>query len=344
MKSNTPKEIKYCECGCGQIVNNRFACGHHRRGVPSWNASSEIKVSQLCQCGCGQLTNPGKKYIKQHHCIGKPAHNKGSKMSEDQKQKLSEVFKEGYASGKRVPWNKGMAGDPNYFLTGVKRSSESIRKMVETKLKNGKKLSEETKKLIGSYHKGKVISDEQKAFLSKLHKGRKNSEEHNKKIGDSHRGSKRSVEARKRMSEAQKRINSTGIRQDLKINKKRSITMLDKFKNDETYLDNWIASCKLKPNKLELLFNDLLQEMFPNEWKYVGDFQFFLGGKNPDFMNVNGKKKLIELFGDYWHQGEDPKDRINHFKQYGFDTLVLWESEIKNNLEEVKHKLTSYAS
>ena len=78
--------------------------------------------------------------------------------------------------------------------------------------------------------------------------------------------------------------------------------------------------------------------MFPDEYNFVGDFQFFLGGKNPDFMNVNGKKQLIEIFGDYWHseekigkpKDEHVKDRIDHFKQYGFDTLIIWEHELKN--------------
>lgn len=27
------KKIKYCECGCGQVVNKRFVRGHHRRGI-----------------------------------------------------------------------------------------------------------------------------------------------------------------------------------------------------------------------------------------------------------------------------------------------------------------------
>lgn len=85
-----------------------------------------------------------------------------------------------------------------------------------------------------------------------------------------------------------------------------------------------------KPNKPVQFLMELLNRLYPNDWKYVGDYQFFLGGKNPDFMNVNGKKKLIELFGDYWHRNDDPQDRIDHFKQYGFDILVIWERELKD--------------
>ena len=90
----------------------------------------------------------------------------------------------------------------------------------------------------------------------------------------------------------------------------------------------------IKPNKKELQLNKILQELYPNEWKYVGDGYTFIAGKNPDFMNVNGQKKLIELFGDYWHKirkKDDSQERINHFKKYGFDTLIIWESELKED-------------
>jgi len=97
----------------------------------------------------------------------------------------------------------------------------------------------------------------------------------------------------------------------------------------------------LKPNKIEQKLDNILQNLFPNEYKYVGDFSFVLGGKNPDFMNVNGQKKLIELFGDYWHKGEDPQIRIDFFKQFGFDTLVVWEHEFTDE-KSLELKLKQY--
>jgi len=56
-------------------------------------------------------------------------------------------------------------------------------------------------------------------------------------------------------------------------------------------------------------------------------------------MNINGQKKLIELYGDYWHKGQNPQKRINYFKKYGFKTLIIWEKEYKNNFAAVKGKL-----
>lgn len=96
------------------------------------------------------------------------------------------------------------------------------------------------------------------------------------------------------------------------------------------YQKKQVISRSLRPNKIELRLNKILNENFPNEYKYVGDFQFWLGGKNPDFMNVNGQKKLIELYGSYWHKDDNPRNRINHFKKYGFDTLIIWDKELKN--------------
>ena len=92
------------------------------------------------------------------------------------------------------------------------------------------------------------------------------------------------------------------------------------------------AVCK-HPNKAERQLDVLLNYYLPNEYRYVGNGDFILGGKCPDFLNVNGKKKLIELWGDYWHRNHNPENRIAYFKKFGFDTLIIWGHELKNSLE-----------
>ena len=47
-------------------------------------------------------------------------------------------------------------------------------------------------------------------------------------------------------------------------------------------------------------------------------------------MNVNGEKRLIELFGDFWHKGQDPADRAKHFAKFGFATVVIWENQVRD--------------
>ena len=91
-----------------------------------------------------------------------------------------------------------------------------------------------------------------------------------------------------------------------------------------------------KPNKKE---RKLLKLLGPS-WLYVGDGQLTIGGKSPDFWN--GDHKLIELFGDYWHRGENPQPRIDHFARQGYNTLVIWESELANP-ELVKAQVADFA-
>lgn len=48
-------------------------------------------------------------------------------------------------------------------------------------------------------------------------------------------------------------------------------------------------------------------------------------------INVNGKKVVIELFGDFWHQ-EKTRTREatkNHYRCYGFTCLIIDYSELR---------------
>ena len=86
-----------------------------------------------------------------------------------------------------------------------------------------------------------------------------------------------------------------------------------------------VFNASMHPNKAELLLQEILEEILPGCYEYTGDGSVIIGGKNPDFISGNN---LIELFGDYWHRGEDPSKRIAGFRKYGFRTLVIWEKEL----------------
>lgn len=118
-----------------------------------------------------------------------------------------------------------------------------------------------------------------------------------------------------------------------------------KNKNRIASLKNWQdpefvkkARRKSSPNKPEKFLIKLFQQLLPTEYKYVGNGEFVLAGKNPDFININGQKKIIELYGDYWHKDDDPQDRINLFARYGYQTLVIWERELKD-IEKLSKKV-----
>lgn len=85
-----------------------------------------------------------------------------------------------------------------------------------------------------------------------------------------------------------------------------------------------------RPNKTEEKLTILIQENFPNEFKFVGDGSVVIEGLNPDWINCNGKKLIIELFGEPWHKKEEADKRINTFSKYGFKTLIIWWKESRN--------------
>jgi G:T-mismatch repair DNA endonuclease (very short patch repair protein) len=85
-----------------------------------------------------------------------------------------------------------------------------------------------------------------------------------------------------------------------------------------------------KPNKLERRLTELIDKNgLP--FRYVGNWEFMVAGKCPDFLNTDGRKLLIELFGNYWHTvkaRETVEERVERFRKHGFETLVLWEKEM----------------
>ena len=97
----------------------------------------------------------------------------------------------------------------------------------------------------------------------------------------------------------------------------------------------------VKQNKIEKKLEDTINKTLPNEYKFVGHGEVVIAGKCPDFININGQKKIIELYGDYWHRDQDPQDRIDLFKQYGYDTLIIWEHELKD-VDKLKIKLNEF--
>ena len=123
---------------------------------------------------------------------------------------------------------------------------------------------------------------------------------------------------------------------------RRKMSLAKKGKKlSEEQISKFVKSMHSRPNKAESRLNDLLQEILPNEYKYIGSGDIIIGGKAPDFININGKKKLIEFFGEYWHKDENPEDRINLFKRFGFDTLIVWGRELKHK-DNVSKKIMEF--
>jgi len=68
-----------------------------------------------------------------------------------------------------------------------------------------------------------------------------------------------------------------------------------------------------KPNGLEQKMIKIIEKLnLP--YKYVGDGNFFIENKNPDFININGEKIAFEVYAEI-------------FKRYSFNDIEKWKRE-----------------
>lgn len=110
------------------------------------------------------------------------------------------------------------------------------------------------------------------------------------------------------------------------------------------FIEKRFKAMNIKPNKPEKLLNKLLQENFPNQFKYTGDGKVIIGRFNPDFI-CNQSKKIIEMYGDYFHNLPPSKERDERrliaYTTRGYSTLILWEHELKNP-NQVLNKINEF--
>ena len=145
-------------------------------------------------------------------------------------------------------------------------------------------------------------------------------EESRRKMNISHGGNGLFKHERKRCIDCNKRINYRATRCP-------SCSVKEQHRNN-------IFNYNRSPNKPESLLNFLLTIILPKEYKYVGNDKIVIDTFNPDFINCNGQKKIIEMYGDYWHKRDEvverDKRRLKAYKEYGYETLIIWEKELKD--------------
>jgi len=239
---------------------------------------------------------------------------------------ISNTLKDRYRNG-LTPWNKGLKGAQVSWNKGLTKDTNDSVAKVSIALKGIPKSEEHKRKVSVALtgREGYKLTPEQRIRRVMLFEG---------KTG-SFTGHKHTPEAKIKISEVHKgKSRSSKDKQKIANTKKRQW-------EDREFALMMIKSFKLLPNKKENMLDDLLIEMFPNEFKYVGDGQFIIAGKCPDFININGKKQVIELYGDYWHRDDDPQERIDLFAGYGYKTLIIWEHELKD-IDTLKDRLLEF--
>lgn len=235
----------------------------------------------------------------------------------------------------KVPWNKGLNKETDErirkygkTISIVNKGNERLRKFGEKNPNYGKhwKWPEEIKR---------------KMALSKL--GDKNPARDPRFIEDYRKRIKSYLEQHDPPMKGKKHSEKAKLK--IKLNHwSRKVYQSEEIKKE--FFRKMIKNIIKKPNKKEILLNNILQTNFPNEWEYTGDGRFWIGNKCPDFINMN-ERKLIELFGDYWHTKkihcvEDTEDgRENYFQRYGYCTLIIWENELKD-IGRLKEKIIKF--
>ena len=127
--------------------------------------------------------------------------------------------------------------------------------------------------------------------------------------------------------------------------------LAEKWRSPE-YVAMMMKGMAVKPTKPEKKLQKILDRFFVGQYKYTGDGKLIINGRRPDFANCNGKKDLLEVFGDYWHSPQVTKERwertelgtMMDYNSLGYRCLIIWEREL-NNLpeEEIVDKIKLFA-
>ena len=165
-----------------------------------------------------------------------------------------------------------------------------------------------------------------------------------------------SIKTRRKISKSLKKCWQNPVFRENQARKTRKSHQTKEFREhskklwqSSEFVKKMLKARQTKPNKAELKLNCILQQILPNEYALnVKADIMTLGCKIPDFVNVNGQKKLIELNGTYYHNPkyfpnvQSPEERISYFEKLGWNTLIIREDELDNR-ETLKVKLLKFS-
>lgn len=129
-------------------------------------------------------------------------------------------------------------------------------------------------------------------------------------------------------------------------NKYKRGTLTTEIRSDSQFIKKLLKGLQKRPTKPEQQLIDIIkQNNLP--FVYTGDGKIIIERLCPDFIDNNGQKKIIEVFGRYWHTGNrnhiSEMQRRKIYSKYGFDMLVIWDDELKNTTEkQIVHKIENF--
>ena len=197
----------------------------------------------------------------------------------------------------------------------------------------GGHLSKETRRRMSITHKGMHLPEwiREKIRIAKI--GKERSEETRKKISDGRKG--------KYCGKDNSNWRGGRIQRICKgCGKEFNASRFEVKRGYGLYCSRSCARQHIKipkhHTKPERIFEDICKKNnLP--FKYTGDGTFWIHNINPDFIESNGKKVVVEVFGDYWHspllnynlkEDRTLTYRRRIFKKYGFKLIVFWETDL----------------
>lgn len=275
--------------------------------------------------------------LSEEEKLGRKKHLFGRRMSDENRRKLREANLRDISRQEVEVYYYGLHWDMERVaeILGCTRGTLRLR-MREWGL------------VIRHRHLGRRLTEDAKQKISQANKGRPRTAEWLEKLRVASTGRRLSEEAKVKCRIA--RENQTFSQESIE---KRGQSMSRNWQNMSAEEKNerirqWIVAANRRPNKFETRIHELLEAMFPGEWAYVGDGSLLIDGLNPDLVNVNGKKQIIECFGDYWHgekkatkHTKTEEGRIEAFARFGYQTLVIWEHEC-DDIDKLQEKIFAF--
>ena len=210
----------------------------------------------------------------------------------------------------------------------ARNKSPRIRKLVSERMKNN----------------NPMFNQEFSEKRANTYRGKELTKEHKENIGE---GSHKAWQTSEKLIALKATtLSSESAKEREKVQKDKNPNYaLDKISNFYATVYNF------EINKIEKKLLNLLDETCPGEFAYNGhrELGVTIGHRIPDFWNINGKKKAIELFGDFWHgeehTGRDKETEENKmleaYNKAGVNCLIIWEHELEN-IEKLKEKVLTF--
>jgi hypothetical protein len=312
-KETDIRVAKYANSNKGKHISeeNKRRVSEANKGRIAWNKGLTKETNDSVKAI--SIAKLGNKY-----CLGRTC-------SEENKKRASDFMK-----GKKF-------GLGNKSRTGQKRSPDEVAEQIVTYKERGYKPSEYAKLRASEVNKGKPRPQHVRDAVSQANKNRIISSETRQKLSESSTGRLWSDERKKKLSDywmgrVITREQRDAIRESLLRQHDRLSASAKLLWQDPVKVEKMVAKMRkarqVRPNNLESSIIEMLNKNFPDEWKYTGNGGLVINRYCPDFLRNHGHNQLIEIYGDYWHKGENPQDRIDLFDSFGYKTLVLWESEV----------------